>query len=140
MALLSAGAVARRLGRSSRSVRRLVSLGRLKAKRDQASGLLYVEEAEVERYERDELRASAESKDRRRPKRAAKPDTPAQVAPPEATARPDEAPSVPVTPPTKAEPDKPAPVAPAATPDKAATPTPPAKPAPKKGSGWTFFD
>ncbi|MHB1262029.1 MAG: hypothetical protein ACYC2H_09980 [Thermoplasmatota archaeon] len=136
MALLSMGAVGRRLGRSSRSVRRLVALGRLKAKRDQASGLLYVEDAEVERYERDDLGIPAETKDRRRPRRAVKPDTPAPIDAAKATTRPDEAPSVQATPPTKPEPDTPAPIAPAA-PAKPAT-TPPAKPA--KKASWTLFD
>lgn len=142
---LTPAAVGKRIGRNARSVRGLIAKGRMKAKRDRATGLLYVAEEEVARFEAEELGDYEETKDRaRRPRRKAPIVPEVASSPPiapeaaDSTADPpsgvEVAPSPPISPLTGStpEPEPAAPTTPHPAPSK---PTPP----PKKGGGWTLF-
>lgn len=136
--------VAKRLGRSTRTVREMVAAGRLKAKRDLATGTLYVAEAEVDRFERDDLADYDKSKDKARRPRRREPAKPAETAAP-AAADPGSAVENASKPPSPAlTGSTPAPEPAPAKPAETAAPAPPqpapSKPAPpsKKG-GFGFF-
>lgn len=135
MTNLTTRQVAKRLGRSVRTVREMVAAGRLKAKRDLATGSLYVAEEEVARFEREDLADYNASKDKaRRPRRRepTKTDETAAPAPGNVPPPPEPVPAPPSPPVPASQP--PAPTPPAAP----ARPAPPPPSPPKKG-GFGFF-